>query len=148
MGEGSKGGCELEGTDECEGIDELVFPWGDDAPNCELTNYCPPATFPDCCGGDTSIVGEHIAGDSPYGVSDMSGNVWEWVEDWYSRDYYLTGGSSSWVDPAGPETGIQKSCRGGSFDTQGAELIRVSKRNNYDPDLSSHNLGFRCAKSP
>jgi formylglycine-generating enzyme required for sulfatase activity len=43
---------------------------------------------PGRCVGDTSRVGSYSSGASPYGVMDMAGNVWEWVNDWYQEDYY------------------------------------------------------------
>ena len=62
--------------------------------------------------GDTSQVGNYPTGASPYGALDMSGNVWEWVNDWYGRDYYS---DSPYSNPQGPPSGTYKVLRGGSW---------------------------------
>jgi formylglycine-generating enzyme required for sulfatase activity len=92
--------------------------------------------------GDTTPVGNFSPqGDSPYGASDMTGNVWEWVADWYDSDYYSQSPSAN---PSGPVTGIYKILRGGSwlFDEVYA---RTPFRYNIRPDYTYDFAGFRCS---
>jgi formylglycine-generating enzyme required for sulfatase activity/chitodextrinase len=117
--------------------DTRVYPWGDSAPDCTKTNYN------DSCVGDTNRVGFYPSGASPYGVMDMAGNVWEWVNDWYQWDYYRV---SPGVNPQGPATGSWRVRRGGSWN--GNDLsVRSAYRFDGNPVGWSYLFGFRCVRS-
>ncbi len=93
--------------------------------------------------GDTAPVGFHLGNRSPFGVFDMSGNVWEWVNDWYRPDYYSS--DESTTNPQGPAQGDERVIRGGSF-TNPPDDLRVSRRIKNDPNSSHRDVGFRCAR--
>jgi iron(II)-dependent oxidoreductase len=76
-----------------------------------------------------------------FGLYDISGNVWEWVSDWFDLNYYSHSASSN---PKGPETGIDKVFRGGSW-VDDADYVTVHFRNHALPDTRSPAIGFRCA---
>ena len=76
------------------------------------------------------------------GFYDMSGNVWEWVEDYFGFDYYK---EREKEDPYGPEYSNWKVIKGGSYvDTP--HTLRTTYRHAYEPTLSSHGLGLRLAE--
>ena len=75
------------------------------------------------------------------GIYDMSGNVYEWCQDWYDSNYYS---SSPETNPTGPTSGSSRVLRGGSWGSS-AGYCRVSYRNYYYPGSRNYYGGFRLA---
>ena len=77
------------------------------------------------------------------GIYDMTGNLWEWNSDYY--DYYPSGEQT---DPTGPEEGVDRVIRGGSYDTgDGRSVIHARVYSDY-PASRNEYLGFRIAVNP
>ena len=124
-----------------------TFPWGDGPVTDLRANYCDrncPFSWADRSQDDgfdrTSPVGYYQDGASLYGAMDMAGNIWEWVSDWYSSNYY---DQSAEKNPLGPSYGDWRVIRGGSWVSQ-AKYLRSSNRYYSDPDDTSNDHGFRC----
>ncbi len=115
------------------GPDGDIYPWGDAAPTCTLLN------FRDCIG-DKSDVFDYPVGKSYYDALDLSGNVFEWVADWYTPGYY---NESPDVDPLGPEIGQVRSVRSSSFNSE-AGVVSSARRFYLKPEEHRLDLGFRC----
>ena len=110
-----------------------IYPWNDGL-TPEHANY------DDSKIGTTSAVGAFPRGASPYGVLDMSGNVWEWcLTKW--QDSYK---SKADDDPEGDDWRV---LRGGSYDND-ARLVRCAFRLRHDPNHRYRNFGFRVVASP
>jgi eukaryotic-like serine/threonine-protein kinase len=119
-----------------------VYPWGDQAPDCTLANFYYNDEFTGgLCVGDTRSAGSYPSGASPYGVLDMAGNVWEFVNDWFSGTYYA---SSPPSNPPGPADGTLKVLRGGGWIDSYYDM-RVARRNITDRWNRNFSVGFRCA---
>lgn len=122
---------------------QRIYPWGNefDPAKCNVfESYI----------SNTTYVGKYSpAGDSPYGVGDMVGNVLEWCEDWYDPAYYARMAQSPnpfYKNPRGPATGTLRVLRGGSF-LYAADYARCAFRSGLPPDKRYVLIGFRVAQS-
>lgn len=132
---------EAEWEKAARGTDDRRFPWGNQAPTAELANFAVGARF--SYSQALMPVGHYDKAASPFGLYDMAGNVWEWVQDWYDGGYYER---SPERNPVGPEQGQFKVLRGGSWSELPKYLLTYG-RFKLPPTTQNSYIGFRCAKS-
>ena len=129
------------------------YPWGDGPePTCDNGT----AVFDEagihgdggdgCDAGGTAAVGSKPAGASWTGALDMSGNLWEWVEDCWHNGYVDDGtrpeDGSAWTDNC---SGLNRVFRGGSYNGP-AQGLRAAERYDFAPTLQGANTGCRCLR--
>lgn len=131
---------EAEWEKAARGEKGYLYPWGNKW-NSRLCNNKEMGLM------DTTPIGRFSPkGDSPYGVTDMVGNIWEWCEDWYDENEYKFRQGSSIINPQGPRRGTRRVLRGGSF-IDDPELNNCTYRAWSAPAKSTHYYGFRVAVS-
>jgi formylglycine-generating enzyme required for sulfatase activity len=113
-----------------------TYPWGDDAPSDERLRWGGGG------GNGTRPVQSYPHGATPESVHDLSGNVWEWVADWYGA-YPSTRQS----DPQGPTSGQERVVRGGSWFEDDPSQLRAATRDAIVPSAHYYHVGFRCARA-
>jgi formylglycine-generating enzyme required for sulfatase activity/serine/threonine protein kinase len=142
---------EAEWEKAARGTRGYAWPWGTTW-DATRVNYCdsdcPYEVDRDFTAHDGYALAAPIEsfslGASSYGALNMSGNVTEWVNDWYGSEYYSV---SPAKDPRGPAGGDRRVARGGSWT---APQARVSPmyRGAWAPTTAFGNIGFRCAMNP
>ncbi len=139
------------------------YPWGDDPPGAGHANRADrralehPTAWPWSTGSTRDAIDRSTtAGPSPpppvrtpaarlpFGVLDLSGNVWEWCSDWYDAGAY---GRGTDRDPVGPATGTTRVRRGGSWVDRPPGL-RAADRYYLAPASRAAHIGFRCVVRP
>ena len=124
------------------------FPWGDERePGGIHRMNVFQGVFP-----QTNTAADGWAGTSPvgtyppngFGLCDVTGNVWEWCQDWFDPSWYTR---SPTTDPQGPDDGEVRVMRGGSYlcHESYCRRYRVEARSANAPDSSTGNIGFRIA---
>jgi formylglycine-generating enzyme len=120
----------------------LLYPWGNAAPDCAYANYygatyCSPGP-----GGSVMPVGSTPNGNGRWGHADLAGNVCEWNLDWYGGY-----GPDQNINYANTTPGFRRAFRGGVFNGDVGRL-RSAFRIGVEPTAHGHDLGLRCARSP
>jgi formylglycine-generating enzyme required for sulfatase activity/regulator of sirC expression with transglutaminase-like and TPR domain len=134
---------EAEWEKAARSTDKRTHPWGNSRPTPERARFL--QTWTDAIKHKVMVPVDALPkGKSPFGVHNMAGNVKEWVDDWFDREYYAE--SSEYNNPRGPIGGEFKVLRGGSWRDLGG-FIYSSFRNNSSPGSRMDDYGFRCAKS-
>jgi formylglycine-generating enzyme required for sulfatase activity len=136
---------EAEWEKAARSSDGRRYPWGED-PDPNRANY-------DETGIDaTSAVGCFPGGKSPYGVEDLSGNVWEWTRSLWGKNLV----KPDFGYPYDPDDGredldagdeVRRVVRGGAFGND-TGFVRCASRYNFNPDIRGRLYGFRVVVSP
>eukprot|EP00485_Elphidium_margaritaceum_P012696 CAMPEP_0202708028 /NCGR_PEP_ID=MMETSP1385-20130828/20285_1 /ASSEMBLY_ACC=CAM_ASM_000861 /TAXON_ID=933848 /ORGANISM="Elphidium margaritaceum" /LENGTH=498 /DNA_ID=CAMNT_0049366897 /DNA_START=37 /DNA_END=1533 /DNA_ORIENTATION=- len=136
------------------GLEKKKFPWGDDrTPNLTehgtySMNIFTGEPYSKDSGRDgwesTAVVGSYSP--NGYGLYDMTGNVWEWVHDFWSVRPKIPPDGKRLIDPKGPKQGRDRVMKGGSYmcHPTTCRRYRCSGRSHAEPDSSTGNLGLRC----
>lgn len=130
------------------GLVQKLYPWGDRLrPNGEYRCNIWQGVFPEHDNAEDGYAGTCPVDAFPpngFGLSSMTGNTWEWCQDWFSPTFHRNDAKQN---PRGPMDGSARVMRGGSFlcHRSYCNRYRVSARSSNSPDSSTSNLGFRCA---
>jgi formylglycine-generating enzyme required for sulfatase activity len=122
------------------GVESKRYPWGDRLDHNMSNFLVDPASK--ASHGTTPC---RLYPPNAFGLFDVAGNVWEWVQDWYDPGYYAV---SPARNPAGPPAGYLRVLRGGGWLVADVRMLSCSHRHEVPPDTYSYAIGFRVACLP
>jgi len=143
------------------GLVNAIYSWGNEPvnsgkPKCNSWEGKFPYFNEKKDGFATLAPGKSFAPNG-YGLYDMSGNVWEWCNDWFDYNYYSTLKGKTTINPQGPSKSYdpedlyspKKSLRGGSFlcNDSYCSGYRAARRMKSSPDTGLEHTGFRCVRN-
>jgi formylglycine-generating enzyme required for sulfatase activity len=131
------------------GLEQKTYPWGDEL-TPEGRHLCNiwQGEFPHQDTGDdgyTAVAPGEAFPPNGYGLFSITGNAWEWCNDWFHPRYHVT---ATTLDPIGPPQGTGKVMKGGSYlcHRSYCNRYRVAARTSNTPDSSTTNISFRCVR--
>jgi formylglycine-generating enzyme len=120
------------------GLQDALYPWGMSPPDESRVNW--QRADSDTIGEVPTVpVGQFKP--NAFGLFDMVGHVWHWCADWYDEFAYR---DASPINPRGPEHGVYRVRRGGSWNVREAFRLRCANRGAMNPEHAWPNIGFRC----
>jgi sulfatase modifying factor 1 len=131
------------------GLERCAYPWGEELqPGGEQRMNVWQGVFPQkntCADGWYGTCPVDEFSPNGFGLRNMTGNVWEWCQDWFDPSFHAR---DTRRNPRGPHQGTHRSARGGSYlcHESYCRRYRVSARQGLTPDSSMGNSGFRCAR--
>jgi sulfatase modifying factor 1 len=129
------------------GTAQLAYPWGNAVPDCTYANFDGAAGGTDFCAAPTGVGGvkrvgsQSPKGDGLFGQADLSGNVWEWVQDW-SAPYTVACNNCADLSAA-----AHRVLRGGGFGDSPPRLLAADRTYHDDPAFHDGYGGARCARA-
>jgi formylglycine-generating enzyme required for sulfatase activity len=135
--------------------DGRTYPWGEERADCThaIIDENIEEGSPNNGCGTGKIFNVASRAPNPYGLYDMSGNAWEWVNDWYSPNYADCGPDCAGKNPKGPCGGAdtcpgheERIVRGGSWFWSYQWCTTTRRRPHTPENHPFHHMGFRCAR--
>ncbi len=131
------------------GLKQKNYPWGDElTPGGKHLCNVWQGEFPRNDTGEDGFTAVGPADAFPpnaYGLYGITGNAWEWMQDWFHPSYHVT---ATRLNPVGPPEGNAKVMKGGSYlcHSSYCNRYRVAARTSNTPDSATTNISFRCVR--
>jgi sulfatase modifying factor 1 len=131
------------------GLEQMTYPWGNElTPNGEHLCNIWQGEFPHLNTAEDGYVGTAPVNSykpNGYGLYTITGNTWEWCNDWFHPTFHIT---ATLLNPQGPSVGTTKVMKGGSYlcHKSYCNRYRVAARTSNTPDSATTNISFRCVR--
>ena len=131
------------------GLEQKIYPWGDElTPGGKHLCNIWQGEFPMADSGDDGFTAPGPVNSyepNGYGIYTITGNAWEWCNDWFHPSWHVT---ATKHNPVGPPTGTRRVMKGGSYlcHKSYCNRYRVGARTSNTPDSATTNISFRCVR--